>query len=131
MALKKVDTSSFTKLDAEQYKFETPGDTVHGILQERVTLTSKPDKKGQTKEFQKYVVQSTNGGNLVSFLGTHQIDKGLAEAKTGMEVRIQFQGMKRLPNGNNLGQYDVEVDTDSAPSLQTKTAAEVVAESRI
>ena len=124
MALKEIDTSGGKKLDSENMNFEDKGDSVEGVLLEKVTLTSK--KNGKT--FQKYTVRTSDNRN-VSFLGGHQIDKGLAQVDTGTLIRITYKGEQKLDGGRRLKTYKIEAD-DAPSAVNKKTAAEVVAAAR-
>jgi hypothetical protein len=131
MALKEVviDTKS-KKLDSEQFSFEEKGDTLHGVIVEKVTLKSKPTPEHpQGKPFQKYTVRVPDG-RLVSTLGSHKIDEFMLTRPLGTEIRITYLKKVKLDGLRTMKEFKFEDDIDESAPKQ-KTAAEVAAAARV
>lgn len=131
MALKEViiDAKS-KKLDSEQFSFEEKGDSLHGVIVEKVTLRSKPTTEHPNgKPFQKYTVRSPDG-RLVSTLGSYKIDEFMSTRPLGTEIRITYVKKIKLDGGRTMKDFKFEDDLDESAPKQ-KSAAEVAAAARV
>lgn len=87
------------------------GETVTGILAsiERIAV--------KDKQVTRYTVQDLESGELVSFLGTYQIDTKIRRGDMGHVVDIRCEGshpdVKR--NGNAMKMFRVRVSKRTAP----------------
>lgn len=104
MAFKKVVSGG----DAAKYKFEKVGQTLEGYLISKGTITI------EDKDVSRYVVKTDN--DTVAFLGSHQLNEGLAPIAEGTRIRVTFLGAKKLAGGRRVNNFDIEYNDEDTMS---------------
>jgi hypothetical protein len=99
---KKQTTRNFVGISGDFHTFSNVGDSIEG------TLVEARDIQIRGNEARRYKLRQ-DGGTLISFHGSIEIDDKMREVQDGQYVRITLMGETPTSGGNNVKQFNVEV----------------------
>jgi hypothetical protein len=85
------------RLGMEFYRFETPGETLRGVLEEIDTVAI------QGRPTIRYRIDDTETKRTYSLLGTVDLNSKIQKCDVGKFIEIRFENRERLP-----GKYPIK-----------------------
>jgi len=96
---------TYQEINPTDWKFETDGDFIEGVL------LRKQDNVGVNKSML-YSVETLDG-DVKSVWGSAILDSRMALAKVGDKIKITFKGLAEAKGGHNPAKiFKLEVDRD-------------------